>query len=184
MSEYVVFILFVIIIYIFLSLRKEKKRVRVLASFIGGLIGFVSKAPSNIGETTHEEVGRHNGYEVILKEIGNYFEEDFWTTPYEKFVKLDRNLFWEEKLRNGGFNQVFLDFHDKCLKEWYAIKHNDDVNMENNEVLGEKLIYQDYLDNNTEKLKNVRLPKNPRLFFKHLTEEEIQKIEARLNVIR
>lgn len=46
--------------------------------------------------------------------------------PYEKFVKSNRNLFWEEKLSNGGFNQMFLDFHDKCVKEWHVSQHNKD----------------------------------------------------------
>ena len=77
---------------------------------------------------------------------------------------------------------MFLDFHDKCLKEWYAIKHNKNESLENDEVLGEKLIYQDFLANKAENLKNVRIPKNPRLFFKHLSEEEIKKIESKLGV--
>jgi len=48
--------------------------------------------------------------------------------------------------------------------------------------MGEKLIYQDFLDNKRENLKNVHIPKNPRLFFKHLSEEEIKKIEMKLGI--
>lgn len=184
MSEYLIWILVAVNIYLFLSLRKEKKRLRVLTAFIDGLMKFASKVPAMIDKVVHKEVNPKdvNGYEIVLKDISDSFEQDFWATPYEKFVKSDRNLFWEEKLGNGGFNQMFLDFHDKCLKEWYAIQNNKDESLENNEALGEKLIYQDFLDNKAEKFKNVRIPKNPRLFFKHLSEEEIRKVEAKLGI--
>jgi len=169
MNEYLIWILVAVNIYLFLSLRKEKKRLRVLTSFISGLIDLAS----------HQIEGGRN---AVLDYVTASFEEDFWATPYEKFVKSDRNLFWEQKLGNGGFNQVFLDFHDKCQKEWYAIHHNKDESKKNDEVLGEKLIYQDFMDNKAENLKNVHIPKNPRLFFKHLSEEEIKKIEAKLGI--
>ena len=182
MNEYLTWILVAVNIYLFLSLRKEKKRLRVLTSFIGGLMRFVSKVPAMVDEVVSKEVNPRdvNGYDIVLKDIADSFEQDFWATPYEKFVKSDRNLFWEEKLGNGGFNQMFLDFHDKCVKEWYAIKHNTNEGLENDDVLGEKLIYQDFMNNKSDNLKNIRIPKNPRLFFKHLSEEEIKKVEEKL----
>ncbi len=184
MNEYLLWIFIVANIYLFLSLRKEKKRLRVLTSFVGGLVKFASKVPKMIDETVQKETnpGNVNGYEIILKDISDSFEEDFWATPYDKFIKFDRNLFYEEKLRNGGFNMMFWDFYDKCLKEWYAIQHNKNENLENNEALGEKLIYQDFLANKLENLKNVNIPKNSRLFFKHLSEEELKNVEKKLTV--
>jgi hypothetical protein len=123
-----------------------------------------------------------NGYDLLLKDVSSSFEEDFWVEPYKKFVKSDHNLFWEEKMGNGGFNAMFWDFHEKCLKEWYAIQHNEDESLENDDVLGEKLIYRDLMANKADDLKNIRIPKNPRLFFKHLSEEEMQKVEDKLGI--
>ncbi len=137
------------------------------------------KSARSVPSVSNRQAKRNTNF---FRGLGNSFEQDFWATPYEKFVKSNRNLFFEEKLGNDGFNQMFLDFHDKCLKEWYAIKHNKNESLENDEVLGEKLIYQDFLANKAENLKNVRIPKNPRLFFKHLSEEEIKKIESKLGV--
>lgn len=181
MNEYLIWALVAVNIYLFLSLRKEKKRLRVLTSFVGGLIKSASKVPAMIDEVVRKEVNARdvNGYEMVLKDISDSFEQDFWATPYEKFVKSDRDLFWENKLGNGGFNQMFLDFHDKCLKEWYAIQHNKDEGLMNDEALGEKLIYQDFLDNKAGNLKNVHISRNPRLFFKHLSEDEIKRMEVK-----
>lgn len=182
MNEYLIWILVPVNLYLFLLIRKEKKRLRVLTSFIDGLINFVSKMPAITNGIIHKDINPKdiNGYEIILKDISDSFERDFWATPYAEFVNSDRNLFWEEKLGNGGFNQTFLDFHDRRLKEWYAIQYNEDKSLENDDVLGEKLIYQDFLNDKAHNLKHIRIPKNPRAFFKHLSEEEIKAFEIKL----
>lgn len=80
-----------------------------------------------IDEVVHKEVNPRdvNGYEILLDDIREIFEQNFWTKPYEKFTKSDRDLFQEKSLGNGGFNQMFLDFHEKCRKELTSVQHND-----------------------------------------------------------
>jgi hypothetical protein len=68
MSKYLILILTAVNIYLFFSLKKERKRLRVLTSFVGGLMRFTSKIPSMIDEVVHKEVNplNVNGYEVLL----------------------------------------------------------------------------------------------------------------------
>lgn len=182
MSELFIIALIILNTYIFISLKKEKRRLQILTSFVGGLMQFSSKIPAVIDEAINKKGGRSDdvdGYRIILEDISSIFEKDFWENPYEKFIKHDRNLFWEQKLYNAGFNQIFLDFYDKSLKEWYAAKHGNpnDLDLKNNEELGEKLIYQDILAG---KAKEIQIPKNPELFFRHLSEEEVGEIKRKI----
>ncbi|GEM_PF-5139510 len=84
MNEYIIWILVAVNIYFFLSLRKEKKRLRVLTSFIGGLIKFASKTKSMIEEVVSKEalskeeyLKKVNCYEILLGDIGR----DLCKTP-------------------------------------------------------------------------------------------------------
>ena len=125
MNEYLIWILVAINIYLFLSLRREKKRLHVLATFVSGIITFISTTPSMIKEMVSKEalskeeyLKNVKGYEILMKDIQHAFENE----PYEefvKFVKSNRNLFGGEKMGkgNGGFNKFFLDFLDRCKKE-------------------------------------------------------------------
>ena len=125
MNDYIVLILVATNIYLFFSLRKEKKRLRVLASFVGGIITFVSKTPSMIKESVTKEAYSKDeymedvkGYEILMEDIKASF---YLGAPYEelvKFVKSNRNLFGGKKMmiENYGFNRFFLDFLDRCKK--------------------------------------------------------------------
>lgn len=130
MNDYLIWILIAVNIYLFLSLRKEKKRLFVLINFVGGLITFVSKTPSMIKEmvskdvlSKEEYIKEVKGYEILMEDIKNSFENE----PYEgfvKFVESNRSLFGGENMGkgNGGFNKYFLDFLDRCKKMKYGQK--------------------------------------------------------------
>lgn len=132
-NEYLIWILVVVNVYLFLSLRKEKKRLRVLTSFIGGIITFVSKTPSMIKESVTKEAYSKDeylkdikGYEILMKDIKDSF---YRSASYEKivrFIKSNRNLFGGEKMMMGddGFNRFFLDFLDRCKKDKFWPKGN------------------------------------------------------------
>jgi hypothetical protein len=56
-------------------------------------------------------------YNEILQNVSREFEKDFWTRPYSKWIKKDRNLFYEGKYANDGFNMIYWDFFDKTVAE-------------------------------------------------------------------
>ncbi|MFA6119716.1 MAG: hypothetical protein WC688_07370 [Parachlamydiales bacterium] len=128
MNDTIIWILLAVNVYLWISLKKEKKRLRVLTSFVSGLVRYVSKVPAMIEEGMNKGVNIRDvkGYDIVLKDIADSFELDFWATPYDKFIKSDRNLFYEEKMGNDGFNTIFLDFYDKCLKEQHKNQHDKD----------------------------------------------------------
>lgn len=171
------------IIYLYILVAKERRRNRILTAFVDGLMRYSVKLPHLMNAMMEKRItaSELKTHEALYEEIGEAFSQDFWVTPFEKFIKNDRNLFWEEKLANGGFNQSFLDFYDRQLKEWYAIKYNMDETLDNTPELGEKLIYNDFLSGNLSRLKNVKIGKDPRQFFKYLTDEELEKISNILN---
>ena len=105
----ILLILSVVVFYLYLDLRKERKRTRILSHFISGIMLKISKQ-------------REGLYKELLEEVQGQIEEDYWVVPLKKFVKKERNLFWQENLSNGGFNQVYLDLHDRITKEWLEIE--------------------------------------------------------------
>jgi hypothetical protein len=56
-------------------------------------------------------------YDEILDAISREFEKDFWMKPYWKWVSKDRNLFYDEKYSNDGFNMIYWDFFDKSVSD-------------------------------------------------------------------
>ncbi|MEK7147234.1 MAG: hypothetical protein AAB772_03210 [Patescibacteria group bacterium] len=61
----------------FAFVEERKKRLRVLTTFVGGLIKFVSKVPAMIDEIVHKKVNPRdiNSYEIILKDIGMFLNK-------------------------------------------------------------------------------------------------------------
>jgi len=37
--------------------------------------------------------------------------------PYWKWISKDRNLFYDEKYANDGFNMIYWDFFDKAVSD-------------------------------------------------------------------
>jgi hypothetical protein len=56
-------------------------------------------------------------YTEILKNVTHEFEKDFWLKPFWKWVKDDRNLFYENKYANDGFNMIYWDFYDYAIEQ-------------------------------------------------------------------
>jgi hypothetical protein len=58
-------------------------------------------------------------YDIVLENIDWEFGKDFLLQHYEKWLKHDRNLFFEEPRYGGdGFNFMYLDFFDRRLRAW------------------------------------------------------------------
>ncbi len=112
------------VVYLFLEHRREKRRNRILQAFVAGLIKSTS---DYISETDKfdiaEEIIKSNDkkfpipYNELLENINREFLKDFWTAPYWKWIKKDRNLFYENRYANDGFNMIYWDLVDKELSE-------------------------------------------------------------------
>jgi hypothetical protein len=114
------------ILYIILELSQEKRRSRILQSFTAGIIRSVSDHISrtdiqNISSAADIMEVRANEfpipYDKILQNISKEFEKDFWSQPYWKWIKDDRNLFYESRYANDGFNMMYWDLFDKALSD-------------------------------------------------------------------
>ena len=103
--EIIIGVLVVLNLYILISLNKEKKRLRVITAFIAGLTKSI------------EDSGVE--YKKILDNIVEQFNEDYWIEPHNEFIKSGRNLFWDDKLANGGFSMLYFDFFDKQKETFY-----------------------------------------------------------------
>ena len=97
--EIIIGILVVLNLYILINLNNEKKRLRVMTAFVAGLTKSI------------EDSGVE--YKKILDNIVEQFNEDYWIDAHNDFIKSERGLFWEDKLANGGFPMMYLDFFDK-----------------------------------------------------------------------
>lgn len=111
------------VVVLFLQIKRLSKQIRVLSAFIAGLSRYSTNSISNVLDiSSHEELMGSLEYKKLLNSVEHEFQEDFWITPYEKFLKKDRHLFYEEKMGNGGFNMMYWDFFDKQLSEFKNIK--------------------------------------------------------------
>src|SRR3990172_4088242 len=117
----VIVIMAILFTYIFLELHKEKKRNRILQSFMAGLIksvsDYISKTDASDMSTASDLINTYSKkfpipYNEVLKNINREFEKDFWQKPYWKWVKNDRSLFYDDKYANDGFNMIYWDFFD------------------------------------------------------------------------
>lgn len=99
LPQLLAYISFIAVICLYVGLRREKRRTRVLGAFIAGLIV--------------RELDREVPYEELLFYVTHEFEADFWAFPAKRFLKHDRNLFFSEPMGNGGFNLLFWDFFDR-----------------------------------------------------------------------
>lgn len=122
-----IFIFAIIIIlagFFLIEIQKEKRRNRILQSFIAGIIKSVSdhvsktdmldiSSAADIVKIYDKKFPIH--YNEILQNISKEFEKDFWTRPYLKWIQRDRNLFYERKYTNDGFNMIYWDLFDKAI---------------------------------------------------------------------
>ena len=116
----------ILTVYLFFEIQKEKRRNRILQSFTAGIIKSVS---DYVSQTDAVDISSASDivkvydkkfpipYNIILQNINKEFEKDFWTRPYWKWIKKDRNLFYERKYLNDGFNMIYWDLFDKALAD-------------------------------------------------------------------
>jgi hypothetical protein len=117
-------------VYNYFQITREKKRNRILQSFIAGLIKSISdyKSETDIENiVSAKDIIKKNiemplPYKVILDNIESEFLKDFYMDPYKKWITNDRLLFDDKKYGNDGFNFIYLDFFDKQVKEWNSKK--------------------------------------------------------------
>jgi type II secretory pathway pseudopilin PulG len=127
MFTIVLFTLMVILaVYLLFEVQREKRRNRILQSFTAGIIKSVS---DYVSQTDALDISSAADivkvcdkkfpipYSKILQNISKEFEKDFWTSPYWKWIKKDRNLFYERKYANDGFNMIYWDLFDKALAD-------------------------------------------------------------------
>lgn len=86
-------------IIIFFTIKREKKKMRILSLFIAGII--YNKKIKN--------------YREVLDAISGQFEKDFCMKIFDDFIKNDRNLFYDKDLANNGFNRIYYDFYKKTI---------------------------------------------------------------------
>jgi hypothetical protein len=107
-----------------MQFQKEKRRNRILQSFVAGLIKSVSDHVSQtdvIDISSADDILKiHNKkfpvpYNEILNSITMEFQKDFWLNPYRKWINKDRKLFYDGKYANDGFNMIYWDFFDKAV---------------------------------------------------------------------
>lgn len=112
---------------IYVSLYMEKKRNRILQSFVAGIIRSIC-AYSNqldsidgLSSQDFKEMFERKfpiDYSKFLENVDREFCRDFWISPYFRWIKDDRNLFTNESLNNGGFSMIYWDFHDRAIQQF------------------------------------------------------------------
>jgi len=147
-------------ISIFSSLKLERKRNRILQSFIAWIIRSISDYYSSTDAVDSDYMPEKNQklpipYNNILGAIEWEFCKDFWVNPYKEWIEKDRLIFNDPKYWNDWFGFVYFDFFDKLKKQWESneiINEKDkelineliDINDENlSEIEGEIAIYKD-----------------------------------------
>lgn len=116
-------ILFGFVLVLIFELQKEKKRNRVLQSFIAGIIRSISDYMSRTDDITIENLSKVSSrklpipYNEILANVSHEFSKDFWIKPFEKWIKRDRNIFYDDKYANDGFNMIYWDLYDHIVTE-------------------------------------------------------------------
>ena len=115
-----------VVVYLLFDIRKEKRRNRILQSFTAGIIQSVSDYVSRTDildiSSAADIAGVYDKkfpipYDKVLQNINKEFEKDFWANPYWKWIKADRNLFYESKYANDGFNMIYWDLFDKAIAD-------------------------------------------------------------------
>ena len=119
-------IVLILLLYLLVQFQKERRRNRILQSFLAGLIKSLS---DYVSRTDLSDISSADGiikihdkkfpvpYNEILEAISREFEKDFWMNPLWKWISKDRNLFYDEKYANDGFNMIYWDFFDKAVSK-------------------------------------------------------------------
>lgn len=118
--------LFVWILRVNFKLDKEIKRNRMHQAFTAGIIRTISDYQSKTDLI--DEFDLPDGatelpipYQTILENIDWELSKDLLMANYEKWLRKDKNIFFDEKeYGDDGFNFMYLDLFDKKLKLWHS----------------------------------------------------------------
>ena len=120
MQTNLLILLFILIGYLFYRLKIQEERMRVMIAFVAGLFATSVKHSQVINEkqSTDLELFKDSyAYKGIINSIACYFEEDYWSQPFKKFILSKWDLFVDNHLANGGFDQIYKDFFIHLVKE-------------------------------------------------------------------
>jgi hypothetical protein len=123
-TSLLILLLAVLNLFLLITFRKEKRRNRVLQSFVAGIIRSVSDYHSRTDEIqSAQDLSQlltrkfPLPYWDILQNVANEFAKDFWVKPFGRWIANDRNLFYDGKYSNDGFNMMYWDLFDKALRD-------------------------------------------------------------------
>lgn len=126
MIEIILVAIVMLLVYLLFEFQKERRRSRILQSFLAGLIKSISDYVSRTDMSDISSAADITKiydrefpipYSELLQNISREFQKDFWLKPYEKWITKDRNLFYEGKYANDGFNMIYWDYFDKALSD-------------------------------------------------------------------
>lgn len=118
--------LFICLMWVNFKLKKEIKRNRMHQAFTAGIIRTISDYQSKTDSTDEFDLPDRTTelpipYQTVLENIDWELSKDLLMTNYEKWLKKDRNIFYDEKeYGDDGFNVMYLDLFDKKLKLWHS----------------------------------------------------------------
>lgn len=112
-------------LFVFGALEREKRRNRVLQSFVAGLVRSISDYHSQTDAISPENVPEKNTqlpipYKKVLEDIEYEFCKDFWLEPYQQWLNRDRSLFEDKRYYGDGFNWIYWDFFDGLFRQWHS----------------------------------------------------------------
>lgn len=139
---FLILILIICFLWVHYKLSKEMRRNRILQGFIAGIIRGISDYKSAIDRDEDDLPDRTTQlpipYHMLLENIDCELSKDLLLFKYQKWLKNNRLLFFDDKRYTGyGFNLMYLDLFDKKLKLW----HSDELmSAKKKEWLSEEII--------------------------------------------
>lgn len=192
-----IFIFGLIICFLWLNskLDKEMRRNRILQSFIAGIIRSISDYNSKTDRIDEDDLPDRSTqlpipYRTVLENIDWELSKDQLLANYEKWLKQDRNIFFDDKRYSGdGFNFIYLDLFDKKLKIWSSeelmspkkmvwLSEEIIVTKENvGELEGEIAMLSDFIKGklDSSKFTNENIDKQFAIMFSHIRFDKLQE---------
>jgi hypothetical protein len=116
-------------IWLYFNIEKEKRRNRILQAHIAGIIRAISDYKHSLddNENLPESIKTFPlPYQNILAWVENELFKDLTIAGFDKWLKDDRNLFYDPKYGNAGFNWLYWNLFDKQKTEIEEDKHKSE----------------------------------------------------------
>lgn len=187
---------------IYLALKKEQKRNRILQAFIAGLVRSVSDYVSTTDRTDMDEVPEQNTelpipYKKVIEAVEYEMRKDISipsVKSYEEWLRESRQLFTGDKTGNDGFVFMNYDLFDDLIAHWHSDElmtakeksylHEDIIITKENvdELRGEIGMYKDLLAGELDS-KNFRketIDNQLLMIFNHIKQEHRDKLKQEI----